>query len=66
MVASVTAPQDVNSPLSDCECPHCHKPFDASVDMLQLPRLQGAKCPHCRLFVPLRLLDKGKVAVDRL
>ncbi|HEY8409133.1 MAG TPA: hypothetical protein VIK66_14230 [Gaiellaceae bacterium] len=34
------------------ECPHCHKPFEA--DAVQgKGRIQGFKCPHCRLFVPL-------------
>lgn len=39
------------------DCPHCHKPFVPSVDGSQPPRLQGAKCPHCKLFVPARALD---------
>lgn len=39
---------------SGTTCPHCHKPFDGSVDSRQPPRLQGAKCPHCKLFVPAR------------
>jgi hypothetical protein len=38
------------------ECPHCHKEFVAHMDVRQPPRLQGAKCPNCKLFVPARLL----------
>ncbi len=40
------------------ECPHCHKDFVAQLDTKQPPRLQGAKCPNCKLFVPARLLPK--------
>ena len=41
------------------ECPHCHKRFDA--DAVQgAGRIQGFKCPHCRLFVPLgRVAEQG-------
>lgn len=35
-------------------CPHCKKIFVATVNREQPPRLQGAKCPNCRLFVPVR------------
>lgn len=38
-------------------CPHCRRSFDAVVDATQPLRLQGAKCPHCGLFVPVRLID---------
>lgn len=38
-------------------CPHCKKGFHASVDATQPPRLQGAKCPNCKLFVPARLIQ---------
>lgn len=34
-------------------CPHCRKTFQPAIDRTQAPRLQGAKCPHCRLMVPL-------------
>lgn len=37
-------------------CPHCKKQFAPVVDGTQPPRLQGAKCPHCKLFVPARLM----------
>lgn len=35
-------------------CPHCKKSFDAQIDLDQPLRLQGVKCPGCRLFVPAR------------
>ena len=37
-------------------CPHCKKQFRPAVDATQPPRLQGAKCPNCKLFVPARLV----------
>lgn len=37
-------------------CPHCKKQFAPAVDATQPPRLQGAKCPHCKLFVPERVV----------
>jgi hypothetical protein len=37
-------------------CPHCKKQFSPSVDATQPPRLQGAKCPNCKLFVPARVV----------
>jgi hypothetical protein len=49
------APTQVN-------CPHCKKPFAAVVDLAQPPRLQGAKCPHCKLFVPERLISSAAAA----
>lgn len=47
------------------ECPHCHKDFVARMDSTQPPRLQGAKCPHCKLFVPARLLPEKLVLPAR-
>ena len=38
-------------------CPHCHKRFEATIDSNQPPRLQGAKCPNCKLFVPARIVQ---------
>ena len=38
------------------DCPHCKDSFAATVDRTQPLRLQGAKCPHCKLFVPIRVL----------
>lgn len=37
-------------------CPHCKKQFRPAVDATQPPRLQGAKCPNCKLFVPERIV----------
>ena len=37
-------------------CPHCKKQFQPAVDETQPPRLQGAKCPNCKLFVPARIV----------
>ena len=37
-------------------CPHCRKQFQPKVDATQPPRLQGAKCPNCKLFVPARVV----------
>ena len=37
-------------------CPHCKKQFSPAVDATQPPRLQGAKCPNCKLFVPARVV----------
>jgi hypothetical protein len=36
----------------DVACPHCKKPFKATLTGSG-QRLQGFKCPHCKLFVPL-------------
>jgi DNA-directed RNA polymerase subunit RPC12/RpoP len=33
-------------------CPHCKKPFTASLIAGSAERYRGFKCPHCRLFVP--------------
>jgi DNA-directed RNA polymerase subunit RPC12/RpoP len=33
-------------------CPHCKKPFTASLMAGSAERYRGFKCPHCRLFVP--------------
>ena len=33
-------------------CPHCKKPFSASLIAGGAERYRGFKCPHCRLFVP--------------
>ena len=55
----------VTSPVADettgmTQCPHCRKQFQPVVDHGQPPRLQGAKCPHCRLFVPVRLISNDE------
>lgn len=41
---------------SSLACPHCRKQFQPKVDATQPPRLQGAKCPNCKLFVPARVV----------
>ena len=39
----------------DVECPHCHKTFAAEpIEGGRAARYLGFKCPHCKLFVPLR------------
>jgi DNA-directed RNA polymerase subunit RPC12/RpoP len=35
-------------------CPHCGKEFEGELlASPSMPRPNGFKCPHCRLFVPL-------------
>jgi transposase-like protein len=36
----------------DVNCPHCKKPFKASLMAGAAARHHGFKCPHCKLFVP--------------
>jgi DNA-directed RNA polymerase subunit RPC12/RpoP len=36
----------------EVRCPHCKKPFSASLIAGSAERYRGFKCPHCRLFVP--------------
>lgn len=43
-------------------CPHCKKQFRPTVDATQPPRLQGAKCPNCKLFVPARIVSAAMAA----
>lgn len=50
--ATLERPADVTT----LACPHCKKQFAPNVDATQPPRLQGAKCPHCKLFVPARIV----------
>jgi DNA-directed RNA polymerase subunit RPC12/RpoP len=33
-------------------CPHCKKPFTATLILGAAERYRGFKCPHCKLFVP--------------
>ncbi len=35
-------------------CPHCKKTFSAELMEGTAERYHGFKCPHCRLFVPLK------------
>jgi len=37
--------------MTDIECPHCHRHFEAELLGGRSPRQAGFKCPHCRLFV---------------
>jgi DNA-directed RNA polymerase subunit RPC12/RpoP len=37
---------------ADIVCPHCKKPFSATLLDGAAERYRGFKCPHCRLFVP--------------
>jgi len=52
-MAKETAPLPATGTLA---CPHCKKLFAPAVDHTQPPRLQGAKCPNCKLFVPERIV----------
>ena len=56
-VSSATLDRPVDAPSGTLACPHCKKQFAPSVDATQPPRLQGAKCPHCKLFVPARIVQ---------
>ena len=46
------------------KCPHCKHEFVAAVDDSQPLRLQGAKCPSCKLFVPARHLVRAPLTKD--
>jgi hypothetical protein len=54
--AAPRAPRAPKPVAHEVNCPHCKKVFSATVDLTQPPRLQGAKCPNCKLFVPARLI----------
>jgi len=44
-------------------CPHCSKPFEATLLGGSAARYSGFKCPHCRLFVPYaRVEEQGGTA----
>ena len=45
----------------DVVCPHCKKPFTATLMAGGAERYRGFKCPHCKLFVPARRADPGTV-----
>jgi hypothetical protein len=49
-------------PVYDVECPHCGKPFRAELLDWGTERLQGFKCPHCKLFVPLQRAEEQELA----
>jgi hypothetical protein len=56
-VSSATLDRPVDATSGTLACPHCKKQFAPTVDATQPPRLQGAKCPHCKLFVPARIVQ---------
>ena len=39
-------------------CPHCKKPFTASLMAGAAARHHGFKCPHCKLFVPYQRAEE--------
>ena len=45
-------PEDGAEETVEVVCPHCKKPFTASLIAGSAERYRGFKCPHCRLFVP--------------
>ena len=49
-------------PVYEVECPHCGKPFQAELMDGGTERLQGFKCPHCKLFVPLQRAEEQELA----
>lgn len=55
-VSSATLERPVTIEATTLACPHCKKQFAPSVDVSQPLRLQGAKCPNCKLFVPARVV----------
>ena len=61
-MSSATLDRPVAAPSGTLACPHCKKQFAPNVDATQPPRLQGAKCPHCKLFVPARIVSAAFTA----
>jgi len=55
-VSTATLERPIDTSHDTLACPHCKKQFAPTVDATQPPRLQGAKCPHCKLFVPARFV----------
>lgn len=55
-MTTATLDRPVDAEDAAVACPHCRKSFRPAVDATQPPRLQGAKCPHCKLFVPARVV----------
>ena len=39
-------------------CPHCKKPFTAQLMAGGAERYRGFKCPHCKLFVPAKRVER--------
>jgi phage FluMu protein Com len=54
-------------PLDDHEihCPHCHKRFTGELIEGRAARYEGFKCPHCKLFVPLKRVEEQGSAPRR-
>jgi len=42
----------------DVVCPHCRKPFTATLMAGPAARHHGFKCPHCKLFVPYQRAEE--------
>jgi DNA-directed RNA polymerase subunit RPC12/RpoP len=42
---------DLRAVPQEIVCPHCKKTFTGEL-LAEGSRLEGFKCPHCRLFVP--------------
>lgn len=56
-MSSATLERPATDTCATLACPHCRKQFSPAMDATQPPRLQGAKCPHCKLFVPARVVQ---------
>ena len=72
MTQTTAIPEDVDlavesttSYSNTATCSHCKKSFTATVDLLQPPRFQGAKCPHCKLFVRAELIPRPMTREER-
>jgi len=48
----------------DVVCPHCKKPFEGRLLSGSAARYHGFKCPHCKLFVPLRRATDAGLSRD--
>jgi DNA-directed RNA polymerase subunit RPC12/RpoP len=49
----------VGNEATEIVCPHCKKPFSASLIPGSAERYRGFKCPHCRLFVPATRINSA-------
>ena len=47
------------------ECPHCKKPFEATLIAGGVERHRGFKCPHCKLFIPESRAEDGPLTLAR-
>jgi len=49
----------------EVECPHCRKTFSGEpIEGGRAARYLGFKCPHCKLFVPLRRATDAGLSRD--